>query len=345
MSTIYVTEKKTSFKIQHQYLKMFCYGKQRTIRIRNISQIIIFGAIKLPKDVMQIIRLNQIPVLYLRENCEFIGRVENPSPLQTKYLNYQRQRLHDVEFNHATAESITWAKLHNQYTFLQSWTPHHVDYTIQSALDYLKLLMDNLPAALSINDLREYMEEADKIYYCAVASIISFCNPCTQTTLQQINRLLKLGNQLLHQYIYTHLVSTGLHPEYGIIHSDTHHELPLAWDFSVEFRPAIVDDLVINFVRNLPNLNSNGNGNGQKCPLNLIQHFLKYWEGKLMTFVLHPYAGEVSYRQCIEIQVREYAASLLGDVEYYRPLALKLHPQSHAVTNVSEKQKPVLTLV
>ncbi|RUT03859.1 hypothetical protein DSM106972_047730 [Dulcicalothrix desertica PCC 7102] len=324
---------------------MFFNGRQRTIRIRNISQFIIFGAIKLPKDVMQIIRLNQIPVLYLTENLDFLGRVENPSSLQTKYLTHQRQRLHDFEFNHGTAESITWAKLHNQYTFLQSWTPHRVDYTIKQALDYLKLLMDNLPAALSIHELREYMEEADKIYYCAVASIISFYNPCTQTTLQQINQLLKLGNQLLHQYIYTHLISTGLHPDYGIIHSDAHHELPLAWDFSAEFRAPVVDDLVINFVRNLPNLNSNGNGNGKKCPLNLIQHFLKCWEGKLKTFVLHPCAGEVSYRQCIDIQVREYAASLLGDIEYYRPLALKLHPQNNAVTNIAENQKPVLTLV
>jgi CRISP-associated protein Cas1 len=28
------------------------------------------------------------------------------------------------------------------------------------------------------------------------------------------------------------------------------------------------------------------------------------------------------------LQVKEYIASLLGDVEYYRPLALKFHPES-----------------
>ncbi|WP_290889689.1 hypothetical protein [Fischerella sp.] len=55
---------------------------------------------------------------------------------------------------------------------------------------------------------------------------------------------------------------------------------------------------------------------------------LLHWEAKLRTFVLHPYAGEVSYRQCIDLQVREYLACLLGDVEYYRPLALKFNPAS-----------------
>jgi CRISPR-associated protein Cas1 len=60
---------------------------------------------------------------------------------------------------------------------------------------------------------------------------------------------------------------------------------------------------------------------------------------------LHPYAGEVSYRQCIDLQVREYISSLLGDVEYYRPLALKFHPNHSSFTNIAENKKPALTLV
>jgi CRISP-associated protein Cas1 len=345
MSTIYITEPDASFKVQNKYLKVLQQDKQRFfIRISNISQFAIFGNIKFPKDVMQIVRLNQIPAIYFTHTGEYLGRLENPSTVQAKYLNYQRQRLHDREFNRATAESIVWAKLHNQQTFLQNWTHYYTDYTTQRASDYLTLLMDNLSLAPCVEELHQYIEEADKVYYCAVASILSLYHSNPHTTAKQINRFLTLGNQLLHQYIYNHLKTAGLHPDYGILHRDTHHELPLAWDFSAEFRAPIVDDLVLTFARNLAKNNGNSNGNGKK-PHTHLQRFLQHWEGKLKTFVLHPSAGEVSYRQCIDLQVKEYIASLLGDVEYYRPLALKIFPERTSFANMTENQKPALTLV
>ncbi|WP_272819048.1 CRISPR-associated endonuclease Cas1 [Scytonema hofmannii] len=110
-----------------------------------------------------------------------------------------------------------------------------------------------------------------------------------------------MGNQLLHQYIYTLLNTRELHPDYAILHRDTHYDLPLAWDLTAEFRAPIVDDLVLNFVRNL----STSNGNGKHQPRSLLQSFLQQWEAKLRTFVLHPYPGEVSYRQCLDLQVRD----------------------------------------
>ncbi|MGF1673894.1 MAG: CRISPR-associated endonuclease Cas1 [Rivularia sp. (in: cyanobacteria)] len=346
MSTIYLTELNVFFKVHTKYLKVFHQNQQKFfIRINNISQFIIFGNIKLPKDVMQIVRLNQIPVLYFSHTGEYIGRAENPSTVQAKYLNYQRQNLHDKEFNRATAESIVWAKLHNQHTYLQSWTRNYKDYTIQRALNYLTLLMDNLSIAPSTEELYQYIEEADKIYSTAVASLLSLYSSNCYASAQQINRFFELGNQLLHQYIYTHLQTAGLHPDYGILHKDTDRELPLAWDLSAEFRAAIVDDLVLNFARNLAK-NSNGNGkrNGKKYHTHLKQ-FLQSWEGKLKSLVLHPYIGEVSYRQCIDFQVKEYIASLLGDVDYYRPLALKIYRDRNNFTNTVESQKPALTLV
>jgi CRISPR-associated protein Cas1 len=348
MSTIYITESDVSYQVQHQYFKVFHQQKQRIcIPIRNISQFFIFGNIHLPKEVIQTIYCHQIPALYLTQQGEPLGRLENLSKLRPKYLTYQCRRARDTEFNRATAESIIWAKLHNQHTFLQSWTQYHANHTTQRALNYLTLMIDNLPSSGSINELHECSEEADNIYYCAVASLLSFYNNgCPRTTAKHISGLQNLGNTLLHQYIYTFLNTAGLHPDYAILHHSSCHELPLAWDFAAEFRAPIVDDLVLNFARNLTSLKSNGNGNGNgKKTHTLLQQFLQCWEGKLRTFVLHPYAGEVTYRQCIDLQVREYIASLLGDVEYYRPLALKFHPNHSTFTNIARPQKTALTLV
>ncbi len=341
MSTIYITEPDALLKIQHQYLKVFHQQKQCVcIPIRNVSQIIIFGNIHLPREVIQIVHSHKIPVLYLTQNGEYLGRLEKISP-QPKYLTYQRQRARDVEFKRTTAESMIWAKLHNQQVFLQSWTRHHANPITQRALNYLKLLMDNLPIAKSLDELWEYNEEADNVYDCAIASLLSFHNRCPHTTANRFSGFFNLGYQLLHQYIYTLLDTTQLHPDYSILHRNMHHELPLAWDFTAEFRAPIVDDLVLNFGHHFPHTN----GNGKNQPQTLLQQFLQHWEAKLRTFVLHPYAGEVTYRQCLDLQVREYLSCLLGDVEFYRPLALKFKPVNPTFTNMVEHQKAPLALV
>jgi CRISP-associated protein Cas1 len=47
----------------------------------------------------------------------------------------------------------------------------------------------------------------------------------------------------------------------------------------------------------------------------------------------------------MELQIREYLACLIGDVEFYRPLALKFHPVHPDFTNTVEPQKVPLALV
>ncbi|AFZ61062.1 CRISPR-associated endonuclease Cas1 [Anabaena cylindrica FACHB-243] len=336
MSTIYITEQDANLQIQHHYLKVFHQQKQCvSLRISNVSQIILFGNITLPKEIIKVVVAHQIPVLYITPFGEIIGRLENTSQRQYKYLTCQRQWIRNRELKRATAESMIWAKLHNQHTFLQSWTRHHANYITQRALNYLTLLIDNLPIATFLNELREYSEEADKVYESAVTSIFSFYNVCSHINQKPINGFLNLGYQLLNQYIYTLLDSAGLHPNYAILSRNSDHELPLAWDLAAEFRAPIVDDCVLNFVRNF----SHTNGNGKSQSRTILQRFLQHWEAQLRTFVIHPYAGEVSYRQCMDLQVREYIACLLGDAEYYRPLAFKHHPEEVKSQKIKVKRE------
>ena len=344
MTTFYLTQENVEIEVTRDYFKASLQNQQVfRSRISNVSQFIIFGNMRLPKEVIKAIYSYKIPTLYLStQGYGYIGRLENPSNSRPKYLTQQRKRARDVKFILATVESMIWAKLHNQHTFLQGWTQYHFNYAIERALEYLTLLMDNLSLASSVEELREYSEEADNVYRCAFASLLEFYKPC-ERTVKEVSTLLNLGTRLLHQYIYTILNTVELHPDYGVLHHDIHHELPLAWDFTAEFQAPIVDDLVLNFVRNLAS--SNGNGNGKKRSLTLLQNFLYHWEAKLRTSVLHPYAGEVSYRQCIDLQVREYLACLLGNITYYRPLALKLHPNHSQFANIVEPQKAALTLV
>ena len=56
-----------------------------------------------------------------------------------------------------------------------------------------------------------------------------------------------------------------------------------------------------------------------------LKKFLKHWEEKLQSEITHPHTEQkVPFRRVIELQVWEYVACLMGEVEVYRPMIWKL---------------------
>jgi CRISP-associated protein Cas1 len=120
--------------------------------------------------------------------------------------------------------------------------------------------------------------------------------------------------------------SLGLDAELGHLHLPCHHEQPLVCDLIAEFRPLLVDELVVKLATNsiiTPEHFVAQNGSGIVLSPQVLKTFIRSWENKLQTPVVHLYAGTVSYRHCLKLQVQEYIACLVGDVDYYRPMLLK----------------------
>ncbi len=68
MPNIYITEQDALLKTQRQNLQVFHQQEQYlSIPIRHVSQIIIFGNINLPQDIIKILQLHHIPVLFLTQ--------------------------------------------------------------------------------------------------------------------------------------------------------------------------------------------------------------------------------------------------------------------------------------
>ena len=95
-----------------------------------------------------------------------------------------------------------------------------------------------------------------------------------------------------------------------------------------EFRAQIVDSFVSYLVNSkillLEDFTSPDELGGVYLQPDALKKYLKHWEEKLYSEVTHPQTGyKVSLRRCIELQVREYIAALMGEVEVYRPMIWK----------------------
>lgn len=352
MKTLYITESGAILHIQARQLQVLYKQEVRQrVPIHQVEQIVLFGLCRLSRQVTTWISSRGIPVLYVSNTGQDLGNIAPTSRHPAKYRLHQLQCAQKPEFVRAIASSIIWAKLHNQSVVLKQLTHCHVTPAAQKAIGMLALLMDDLPIAQSITSLHEYDTTAASFYYPALASFL----PCGFGFQQRqphpptdlINQLLNLGYTLLHQQTAGVVQSLGLDVELGHLHLSCHHEQPLACDLIAEFRPLLVDELVVKLTSNgiiTPEHFVAQNGSGIVLSPEVLKTFIQYWENQLQNLVVHPYAGTVSYRHCMKLQVQEYIACLLGDVEFYRPMLLKVDatPVTVEATNDLEAAPSVL---
>lgn len=332
MPNIYIIDTQTQIAFKPPYLLVFHNQEPyQQINIAQVSAIILWHCCHLSRETTSLALFRSIPVLFVGKQGESLGRFQRSSKHQPKCLKYQQQREFDTEFILTTAESIIRAKLHNCYIVLQRLTANRSTPNSETALDLLVLLSNDLSMAKSVQQLREYGVMAATFYYPALASLLplefGFKQRKKQPPMDGINCLLCVGYTLLHQTIETCLQNLGLHPDYGNLYATSYHQSPLACDLMAEFRAPLVDELVVELVMSktlTPNdFMLDEKYGGMSLHPKVLEIFFHHWEEKLQTQIIHPYAGKTSYRCCLEWQVKEYIACLLGDSDSYRPMLLQ----------------------
>ena len=332
MPTIYVIHPGSSIDVHSRYLQVFhkqqlCLG----VPINRVTQIILFGICNLSRKTQVLIATRRIPVYYINVHGDQLGSLELTPQRPFKYQTHQLICSQDFEFVRAIAESIIGAKLHNEMIVLKQLQPEFDHCNIEKTINFLQLLADDLPSANSIEELWDYHATATSYYYPILASLVphwsnhhsSFRLDLSHPVLQ----MLKLGYTFLHQQMALFINDLDLDPQISNLHPLSQTNQPLVDDLIEEFRPILVDSLVVKLLQTGTITASdfvppNGNRGGYLQPA-ALQTFINHWEEKLGTHIQHPLAGTISYRQCFELQVKEYIACLLGDVEFYQPLLMQ----------------------
>jgi CRISPR-associated endonuclease Cas1 len=255
------------------------------------------------------------------------------SHAKVEYLIQQVQRSLDPEFTRCQAEAIVAAKLHNSRALLLKLNRRRQTDAALIALEMLISCRDKLPLAESMDALRGYEGKAASAYFQALGSLFSgpfaFEKRTKRPPTDPVNSMMSLGYTLLSQNVHSFVNLAGLHPHFGNLHVPRDNHPALVSDLMEEFRAQIVDSLVAYLVNSqiltpddftLPD-----ERNGVYLQPHALKKYLKHWEDKLLSEITHPHTNyKVSLKRCIELQVREYIACLVGEVEVYRPMLWKL---------------------
>ncbi|OKH31345.1 CRISPR-associated endonuclease Cas1 [[Phormidium ambiguum] IAM M-71] len=352
MTAIFITQPGSYLKAKYHYFQVFQQNKLcLQIHSSQVSQITLFDNCRLQSQAASLAESLAIPVLFLDNQGNYLGRLQLESQHSAKYFQQQIKRTQNLNFTKTIAESIVRAYLHNCCVVLFHLTANHSTPKVEIAMEMLDLLIDDLPMADSIHALREYSTTGASLYYQSITELLAkaFNFQCTcRPHFDSIKSVLRLGNALLNQTIYGFVQSAGLNPNFGSLHLYCQDELSLIEDFALEFRPFLVDELVATLAISQILTPDDFTQPTKQGVISLhpaaLKKFINHWQAKLQTEVTHLYAEKLSYRCCLEWQVREYIAYLLGDTEFYRPMLLKWNADT-AISPISKQPKEQRVLV
>jgi CRISPR-associated protein Cas1 len=141
-----------------------------------------------------------------------------------------------------------------------------------------------------------------------------------------VNALLSLGYAMLTKDLAITLQAVGFDPFLGFYHQPHYGRPALALDLMEEFRPLIVDSVVLSAVNTGVVKASDFVRRGGAVSLTSAgrSKFLRAYERRMDEEIAHPvFSYRISYRRTLEVQVRLLARYLTAEIDEYPPFATR----------------------
>jgi CRISPR-associated protein Cas1 len=291
-------------------------------------------------------------LLFLGHHGQFKGRL-SPSFSKNAIVRLAQYRAHqDLTQRCELARRFVIGKLSNQRLRLQRHNRTHRDADVQRAIEQLTEAIKNLQALpvhhspelkpLVTGDHRVEgtilgtilgMEGAGSAAYfrCFGKSLSDprrwpFPGRVKRPPTDPVNALLSFGYALLTSKVASAVQLVGFDPYVGYLHSTFYGRPALALDLVEEFRPVIVDSMVVEILnhRILTPADFVVELGAYRLKQDKRVLFFTRLEERLNQEIQHPLFGyKTSYRRCLELQARLLGKVVTGEIDEYPPLLIR----------------------
>lgn len=351
MSVLYLTEQYSSVHLDAETLVVKIRenkaegreAKKVRLPLGKISQVVIFGDITLTTAAIAALMERKVEICYLTHFGKFVGRVCGDDHKHGQLRLWQR-RIHDNPTHtlHVAAACVR-AKLHNQKTLLLRSNRSRNSAEIETAagrIDQIITQIDALPCEdqpppnpsrpqqdTVLGQLMGYEGAAGAAYFQGYGKLFSdewqgvFTGRHKRPPTDPINALLSYGYVILTSQAIAAAQIVGFDPYVGYLHSTQYGKPALALDIIEMFRAPIVDSVVLTLLNNrMLNMNDFEETFGAwRLKDKGRKVFLQKFEERLTYEITHPvFKTKVSYRRCLEMQMRLLSRWMLGELNRFR---------------------------
>ncbi|HET8909991.1 MAG TPA: type I-D CRISPR-associated endonuclease Cas1d [Ktedonobacteraceae bacterium] len=326
-------------------------ASKRRIPLIKVEDVVVMGEVTLTSSALHMLLKRNIEIHFLNALGQFQGRL-SPALSKNSLLRLAQHRTHnDIRKRCELARRFVIGKLSNQRTMLQRYNRRLADPELQQQIEQMARHIQRLNELLPEDDNAPLLSSGDTgidgtlletilglegagsaAYFRCFGKLFSdrqqwsFEGRVKRPPTDPINALLSYGYSLLTGQVSSIVQMVGFDSYVGYLHSSVYGRPALALDLVEEFRPVIVDSVVLTLLNNRMLTKEDflvelGAYRLKKEPRKI---FLTRFEERLNEEITHPTFGyKKKYRHCIELQARLVAKYLTNEIDTYPPLIIK----------------------
>lgn len=345
MGTLYVTQDNAFIgKVDERIHVKVEKQKILDVPLIKVDGVVAFGAVNFSPALLQELLDRRIAFTFLTPTGKYRGCLE-PELRKNIFLR-QHQWAADGNTPQAihVVQAFVRGKLKNYRTSLQR-RGRRADIDLSEEIEQLKGIIGAIPsesfAFMSegnattevINSLRGLEGAGSAVYFRCFNSLIqnpdfTFTTRNRRPPTDPVNSLLSLGYALLRHDIQSAVNIVGFDPYLGYLHVKHYGRPALALDLMEEFRPLVVDSMVLEAlnrkVLNPSDFIQQPISKETSLTPEALKTFLRCYQEKKQSSFKHPVMKtQCTYQEAFEIQARLLGKYLMGETEQYPPLVLQ----------------------
>jgi CRISP-associated protein Cas1 len=345
MATLYLTEQYHYVKLEGEALRVQApRGSSDVIRVplNKIEQVMVLGDITLTTPALHALLERRIPVHYLTARGRSRGALLADWGKNTGVRLAQYALFGDTERSFAAARACVAGKLLNARTIILRYARSRDESNpaLQEAADQIQHCLRAMARLSPPADTSDRMHglgpllglegSATAAYYKAFAMIVKgdwqFSGRVKRPPTDPINALLSFGYTVLTNQVVSLVHAVGLDAGLGVLHRPGFGKPALALDLVENFRPVIADSVIITMI-NTGQIQANDfeeELGAYRLRDAARRAFLEKLEARLNEKIRHPvFNYQISYRRCIELQIRLFAKYAQGEIAQYEPFRVR----------------------
>lgn len=298
-------------------------GKAGEARIREVSQLCLYGGVEVTTPAMLELMQRNIPVLHFSHGGWFFGICQGNSHKNVELRRRQFLWAEDESRSLSLAREFVAGKIENCRVRLR----RHDREVFSEVLDSLADLVLEAKNAASPERLLGIEGAAAQVYFSRFSSMLtvdkenfSFEGRNKRPPRDPVNSVLSYLYGVLTKELTVTVLAAGFDPYLGFYHKPRYGRPALALDMMEEFRPVIADAAMLSLFNNeeLTAKDFIRTGIGISILPEAKKKVIAAYEQRMKTEINHPIFGyKVSYRRVLELQSRLLSRVLSGELKEY----------------------------
>jgi len=343
MSVVYLTDQGATLVKRGKRLVVEKAGREiRFFHAFKVDQLVIMGQVHISPHTLAFLMEQGVDTVFLSFTGKYRGRLVSDLGKNIALRQAQFRFMESGEKTLDLAKRYVSGKIQNCRVLLRRQAQTSGDPDLKTAVNRLRIALGSVQKAENPDALRGVEGAAAAVYFRALGRILEgtglgFQRRTRRPPRDPANALLSFGYTLLANTVETAVQTAGLDPYLGALHAPDYGRPSLVLDLMEEFRPLIVDSLVLAAIKRreitrtdfffnpeaeTPPEDEEAEGlKPEDLPVRMthegVKKFVTAFERRLTERAVYPPSGErLIYREVCLAQARLLAKHLKGEAEY-----------------------------